>query len=214
MARQIIEPHFGDRIVYAYRMTHIDNIPYILNKGFVLPYSDEASSNYVNIGDKNVIAKRKERNVQGYILSEFIPFYFGPRSPMLYVLQCGGNGVKIQSPENIVYCVVKISDLINQNVDCMFTDGHALDVLSTYFPAIELPNINKYISIDDVYEKFWRDEESDIDLKRRKEAELLVRGSLPPTLIAGLIVFNEETKRRLLGQGVTKKIMVYPTFYF
>ena len=44
---------------------------------------------------------------------------------MLYVIQHGYNGVKQVEPENIVYCVIKLDDLINNDIDCIFTDGRA-----------------------------------------------------------------------------------------
>lgn len=214
MARQLIRPCWGKTIVYAYRMTHIDNIPYILEKGFVLPTSPDASPTYVSIGDVSVIAKRREENVLGITLSNFIPSYFGPRSPMLYVIQCGGNGVERRKPEEIVYCVVKIEDLIGINVNGLFTDGHALDVLSTFYPCSELANVNSYVRMEDVYEMYWKNDEGDLDLKRRKEAELLIEDCLPPELIAGLIVYNEATKSKLENMGVKRRIIVVPTFYF
>lgn len=214
MARQLIQPCWGNTIAYAYRMTHIDNVPYILDKGFVLPTSPEASPNYVNIGDLSVIAKRKEKNEQGYRLSNYIPFYFGPRSPMLYVIQCGGNGVRRRRPEEIVYCVIKIDALITSNIQGVFTDGHALDVLSKFYPSSELVNLNKHVRVEDVYEMYWKDDESDLDLKRRKEAELLIEDHLSPDLIAGLVVYNEDAKNRLNNLGVKKKIIVVQTFYF
>ena len=99
-------------LIYAVRITHIDNIPYIERCGLVRADSSLKDPAFVTIGDKQVIAVRASRDVKGYSLNEYIPFYLGPRSPMLYVIQHGYNGVTRVDAENIVYCVIRIDDLI------------------------------------------------------------------------------------------------------
>lgn len=201
------------RIQYGFRITHIDNIPYIENTGFVLASSLLASASYKPIGDKNVIDKRKT-TIDGIDLTQYIPFYFGPRSIMLYVIQHGYNGVEKQLPENVVYCVVKIEDIIKNKVQCIFSDGHALSAFTKFYGSNQLSNLNEIISFDDVYAKYWNSEE-DLDLKRRKEAELLVKEKLPREFICGYIVYNESAKLKLLGFGIdSRRVVVKPEFYF
>lgn len=201
------------KIQYGFRITHIDNIPYIANTGFVLPTSSQANTSYKSIGDKNVIDKRRT-TVGGINLEEYIPFYLGPRSIMLFVIQHGYNGVEMQSPEDVVYCVVKIEDLIKNNIQCIFSDGHALSVLTRFYTSDELPYLNEKVSFKDVYAKYWNNED-DLDLKRRKEAELLVKEKLSKELICGYIVYNESAKLKLLGFGIdSRKVIVKPEFYF
>ena len=157
---------------------------------------------------------RCERIVNGYQLSDFMPFYFGPRSPMLYVIQHGFNGVRRVEPEDIIYCVVRIDDLIRSNMDCIFTDGHALSSLTRYYKKENLHKLDSIVSYSDVYSTQWNSE-TDIDLKRRKEAELLVNGDLSARYIRGFVVYNEKAKGRLLNMGVSDaKIAVRPWYYF
>lgn len=200
-------------INYAFRIVHIDNIPYIEDVGFVLPSSPFASENYKPIGDSIVIEKRKLKP-NGVDLIQYIPFYLGPRSVMLYVIQNGYNGVIKQNPENIVYCVVKIKDLIVNNITCKFTDGHALSAITQFYTQEQLPLLNELVSYDDVYTQNWKNDD-DTDLKRRKEAELLIFAELPSTYICGYVVYNEEAKTKLMTFGVEeKRIVVKPDYYF
>ena len=92
-------------------MTHIENIPHILAQGFVHKDSLLASSSYVAIGDQSLINARNQKKVAGRTISEYIPFYFGPRSPMLYRIQTGYN-VTQRHPQEIVYCVLKLETII------------------------------------------------------------------------------------------------------
>ncbi|MDE6416545.1 MAG: DUF4433 domain-containing protein [Duncaniella sp.] len=89
-------------IRYAFRITHIDNIHHILRFGIVRASSPMRSTEFVSIGDSQVIDIRKELVFNNVRISECVPFYFGPRSPMLYVIQHGYNGVRRQEPEDIV----------------------------------------------------------------------------------------------------------------
>lgn len=199
---------------YAFRITHIDNIPYIEKNGLVKADSPLRNPRYVNIGDSQVILKRGQRVIKGYRLSDFIPFYLGPRSPMLYVIQHGYNGVKRVNAEHIVYCVIKLEDIINYNIDCVFTDGHALSVLTTYYEKKDLRRINEIVNYDDVYSSVWNSEE-DLDLKRRKEAELLVGVDLMPQYIKGYVVYNDNAKLRLIHSGIEEsRIVVSPGYFF
>ena len=66
----------------------------------------------------------------------------------------------------------------------------------------------------DVYAHRW-DDEDDLDLKRRKEAELLLKNDLPEQYIKGFVVDNEEARQKLISIGVDKKkVVVRPTYYF
>ena len=57
-------------------MIHIQNIPHILQEGFVHPASMRASRHYVSIGDAAVILKRNNRFIdQVHRISDYIPFY-------------------------------------------------------------------------------------------------------------------------------------------
>lgn len=201
-------------IRFAFRITHIDNIPHIVRCGIVRADSPLRDSNYVSIGDSRVIQSRGERLVKGHKLNEYIPFYFGPRSPMLYVIQHGYNGVQRVEPEKIVYCVVRLDDIISNRIDCVFTDGHALSALTSFYEAEKLSQINEIIKYNDVYSSRW-DIEDDIDLKRRKEAELLIKSDLPAQFIRGFVVYNNIAKQKLMELGLDNNmIVVSPGYYF
>ena len=204
----------GKILKYALRITHIDNISHIVQYGLVRENSPHRDEHFVSIGDQQIIKLRGEMNVKGYRISNYIPFYLGPRSPMLYVIQHGYNGVQRVEPEKIVYCVIRLDDIVNNDVDCIFTDGHALSVLTLFYTRDKLPLINDIVNYDDVYSTQWNSED-DIDLKRRKEAELLVENDLPNSFIRGYVVYNEIAKQKLVELGIeSTKIVISPSYYF
>lgn len=204
----------ANQLKYAFRLTHIDNIPHIERCGLVRANSPLRDPNFVSIGDRQVIGIRASRDAKGYHLNEYVPFYLGPRSPMLYVIQHGYNGVTHVEAENIVYCVIRLDDLIHNNVECVFTDGHALSAFTSFYQKNMLPRIDEIVKYDDVFSSQWNIEE-DLDLKRRKEAELLVKQDLPAQYVRGYVVYNESAKQRLINSGVAhEKIVAVPGYYF
>lgn len=55
----------------------------------------------------------------------------------------------------------------------------------------------------------------DVDAKRKKEAELLVKTDLPPEYICGYVVYDEATKNKLIHLGINDNmIVVKPDYYF
>lgn len=202
------------QLEYAFRLVHIKNIPHILDVGFVLPCSPKASDNYIQIGDSIVIAKRNSLPNNGRVdLQQYIPFYFGPRSPMLYVIQKGHNGVTCFHPSALVYCIVRLSDIREQDIDCIFTDGHAFSAITRYYSKVDLERIDEIINKEDVYAKFWNVED-DLDLKRRKEAELLIKTELPAKYIRGFVVYNNEAREQLINYGIDASMIVIKDSYY
>ena len=92
--------------IYLFRMTHIANIPHILQYGITHSTSPNANPDFISIGDRSVISTRNDFLLgNGRRLGDYIPFYFGYRTPMLYVIQHGYNMVEPTPHGKIVYLV-------------------------------------------------------------------------------------------------------------
>lgn len=200
---------------YLYRMTHIENIPHVLQYGITHRNSQSANSSFVPIGDNSLINRRNTHILNnGTVLGDYIPFYFGTRSPTLYVIQRGFNGVIKTNPENIIYCVTSIAKVIDSEINFMFTDGHAIDSFSTEYSKAQIENIDSILDYNAINANVWIDE-NDLDKKRRKEAEFLLSQDLPTNYILGYICYNESAKSKLLEYGIDEsKIVVKPNCYF
>ena len=104
--------------------------------------------------------------------------------------------------------------LISNNIDCIFTDGHALSFLTLFYSKDKLSRINEIVKFDDVYSSQWNSDE-DLDLKRRKEAELLIKNDLPVQFLRGFVVYNNRAKDIMIDKGVAENmIAVMPGYYF
>lgn len=200
---------------YLFRMTHVDNIPHVLLHGITHAQSANANHGYVPIGDSSLISTRSSFVLaNGKNLGDYIPFYFGVRTPMLYVMQKGFNWVAPTAPQDIVYCVSSVQKILDHQLDFVFTDGHAVDGFTTQYNKGDLSKIDELIDWQAVHAKFWKSE-TDLDLKRRKEAEFLVLQDVPLGAILGYIVYNEEAKNKLMQWGVPdQQVHIKSQYYF
>lgn len=201
-------------IKYVFRMTHIHNMPHILQEGFVHSDSPRASKDYIPIGDRTLIETRGKKLIMNRPINGYIPFYFGFRSPMLYVIQNGFNGVTKREPQEIIYCVLRLDDIIASGLRFVFTDGHANDSLTNVFEADRINDLDVIVRAEDVYAQFWSSDE-DTDLKRRKDAEFLFLDEVPASLISGYVVYNQDAKQNLMAMGISpEKVVVKPEYYY
>ena len=196
-------------------MTHIENIPHILQYGITHSTSANANRNFVPIGDSSLIATRNDFLLNnGRLLGEYIPFYFGYRTPMLYVVQNGFNMVAPTPAEKIVYCVSSVQKIIDLQLDFIFTDGHAVDGFSSQYTFTDIDNIDTILDKNAIKARYWRSE-NDLDLKRRKEAEFLVLGDIIKNAILGFLTYNENAKNRVINFGANAaNVHIKPEFYF
>jgi len=201
--------------IRLFRMIHISNVAHILKYGLTLSNSENANKNYIPIGDNSIINVRDNIIVpNGKKLSEFIPFYFGVRMPMLYVVQKGFNSVSNQNPQDIVYCVTNICKINQIKLPFLFTDGHAVNKLSKFFTKKDISVLEKILDFEAIKTKYWKND-NNLDLKRRKEAEFLVAQDIPISVILGWVVYNQKAEDRLLKLGITKdKIAIKENYYF
>lgn len=205
--------------VYLYRLIHIDNLEFILaEQELRCANHPDKDPNYTGIGDSNLIKKRGTKNIPlspGGTFKDYVAFYFGPRSPMLYEIKNGYNGVKKRNQQEIIYLVTSVKTVKKYNCDFVFYDGHAYNILSNcYNDMQDLENIDWQT----IKAKSWYNREGDMDKKRRKQAEFLIHKSFPWSAIKGICTVNNSAKQKveqiLQSKNISRKVIVKKTFYY
>jgi hypothetical protein len=79
-----------------YHITHVDNLPAIVNEGALLSDAEMIArgGTMAGIGMSNIKQRRLRLPVgcnPGTNVGDYVPFYFCPRSIMLYVIHCGNH---------------------------------------------------------------------------------------------------------------------------
>ena len=115
-----------------------------MTHGLVSGLSSKADPDFVKIGDNTLIDYREDLKIPvipGGRFSEYIPFYFGPRSPMLYQIATGFDGVQKFPQEEIIYIVSRMDIIKKEGLVFVFTDGHARATITSFFNIDELDKL-------------------------------------------------------------------------
>src|SRR4051794_38888069 len=121
-------PTLGPESAYIFRITHVDNVPWILRKGIHCRSSQSFDPKFVSIGSAELIRKRTTRAVPilpGGSLSDYVPFYFTPWSKMSYNIKTGYAGITKRDNHEIVILVSSLRKLIQREIPFVFTNYHA-----------------------------------------------------------------------------------------
>jgi hypothetical protein len=175
-----------------YRITHHENLPWILKHGLCCKSHEVQDSCFVTIGNTEIISRRDSRPVKigpGGVLSDYVPFYFAPHSMMLF--QIHTNQVKgcTASQKDIVFLVSSLQILKQQRVPFLFTDGHALMENTRYYEASTDLSALDWGTIKS---KDFRKRMDDFDRSRRYQAECLVHRNVHLGAILGIACFDSN----------------------
>lgn len=203
----------GGRIVLTlpklrglYYITHIDNVPSILQRGILSHAEIERQSIHCNkVYDENIVLKRKERTLQdGRSLWEFANLYFQPRNPVLYRLL-------IPDFRSQNFAIIGVKWTLMKRNDIFIADGNAASAETKIYRKSDIKDIKSIISAKDI--EFWNINDGS---KRKIMAECLVPGSVDPEYISEVYVSDYEVAEKLKKIVKTKNISIIPdpTLFF
>jgi hypothetical protein len=194
--------------IWLYRITHIANLEHDLLHGLHIAKSSNGNPHYLQIGDSSLITYRKEiaaPDPPGGTLSDFIPFYFGPRSPMLFQIASGWEDIRKYPQEEIIYYISSLNLIKSAGLEYFFTDGHARSRTSTaYTNDADLEKLDW----DVIYSSIWKSDESDLRRKEKKQSEFFVKKYVPFDCIQHIGVYNKNAEQKVLSLSRTHQIVV------
>ncbi len=134
---------------------------------------------------------------------------------MLYVAQHGGNFVeKATSAEKIIYLACSLRKIVSNGIDFFFTDGHATDMLTTFYDKTKVNELVNIIDWTAIKSSYWGGMEN-LNLKRKKQAEILISGDLSSDYIIGFGCYNEDARNILISKEIDDdKVKVIPQAYY
>lgn len=198
-------------------ITNVGNLPAILQLGGLwsnnhLPAGAPAP---ISSAHANIQARRAGTVVPcgpGGSLHDYVPFYFGERSPMLYANHTGFAGSGGQRP--LIYLVSDVQRVVQGGCQWVFTDGHAemLRGLTRAHNSIAALQGLDWVAIR---ARFWG---ADAETKRKKQAEFLVYRFFPWTLVSEIVVLDAAMQAQvhgiLAGQTHAPAVTVTPSWYY
>jgi hypothetical protein len=179
-----------------YHITHAGNLPAIIEHGGL--WSDLQCQKRNVRGTQIGYAHIKQRRMQyvvpkdpGGPLGDYVPFYFAPRSPMLYTISRGNVAGYQDGQQPVLHLVstVERATEFHPSLRWLFTDGHAVISLSHYYD--QTADLDE-IDWDIMGKRFWADTPEDGDRERRRQAEFLVHQFFPWQLINRIGVMAQK----------------------
>jgi hypothetical protein len=201
-----------------FRITHVDNLPWILDNGLHARNGEKFDPGYRNIGNPDLIEKRSKRSVKvppGGTLSDYVPFYFTPYSIMLYNIKTGYGGVKQVPNSEILILVSSLRRVAARGIPFAFTNQHAYPAMAEYFTDLErLDSVDWTL----LQRRDFKHDPDDPGKKERYQAEALIWKYVPLDALQGVCCYEPEVKGQVEAQvrqrGLDLKVGVQPNWYF
>ncbi len=175
---------------------------------------------YKIIHDVNIQSQRSVTQIplgpKGTI-HDYIPFYLGPRSPMLFQLHTGRVQGYDEGQEPLIYLVSSAKTVQNSQAKFVFSDGQGIARYTEWFDD---PSYLDGLDWEAIYSIYWASTTSDMDRQRKKQAEFLVYKFCPWDIIKSIVVLNSKVKSKVEGilsqydDSMNRKIKVDTTLYY
>ncbi|GAA3813858.1 toxin-antitoxin system toxin DarT [Streptomyces coacervatus] len=188
----------GERRLFHF--THVRHLPDILSDKQMV--SDNVMQGRggvpVECGDRDVKAERRTRRitVPPYgCPADYVPFYFAPRSPMLYVISRGGVSTYQEGQAPLVYLVTSVDAVQASGRPYVFSDGNCANEITRHFTDLSMmPSV---VDWEIIGARYWANTVDDGDRMRRRMAELLVHEHLPVTALHEAAAYDHDHAERV-----------------
>ena len=201
-----------------FRITHVNNVPWLLANGLHCQNSPMRDPDFVPIGSAELIAKRSHRVVKcgpGGTLGDYVPFYFTPYSIMMLNIKTGRGGAIRRDNAEIVVLTSSIHRLVDLGIPFVFFDGHAYMEESTAYDSVD--DLNK-IDWPLLRSRDFAYDPDDPGKKGRYQAEALIYQHLPASALLGIACYNQQVADNVANlvaaQGLQLPVKAMPGWYF
>jgi hypothetical protein len=211
-------PNLNPEKALIWRITHRQNLLWILENGLHAGNSPVSSDTWINIGNADLINRRATRAVPlspGGVLNDYVPFYFTPFSPMMYNIHTGRGGVRQVANDDIVILVSSLYKVAELGLPFLFTDRHAYPPMATYY--------NKLSKLDAIdwsmlQQRDFQHDPFNPEKIESYQAEALIYQHMPIQALMGAICYTERARQELQQQAgrlrVALNIHCKPNWYF
>lgn len=202
--------------------THLDNLAAVVRHGLLSDVRARASL-VAEVGDKGIKESRRRKVVpvrHGGTVADYVPFYFAPRSPMMYRIACdhrdSTDGRYGDGDRPLLYLVATVGSIVNHGLTWVATDGNAATATTEF--TSDLGRLDEMVDWPLMVEERWNNIPEDPDRQRRRMAEFLVRDQVPFTALHQIGAFDETHASAaaavLSGTHLADRVLVRRNWYY
>ena len=188
---------------FLYNITHIDNIPYIIQNG-IMSFDDIKHMSHHSIAMNDVQLRRDSVLIPGGDrLHSYANLYFTFHNPMLYKRQ--------NIAEDL--CILAFSCDVLDIKDCVVSDRNAAANLAKFYSAEEgIRNLD----FDKIFAQFWihDDPYEQSNHKAIKCAEILVPHCIPYDYVVAACVVSHNAEQRLRNAGFDREVSINAKVFY
>lgn len=203
---------------WLYHFTHTDNLPGIISDGLI---ADGRRPAMVTECAEPAIKQRRREIVvpidPGGMVADYVPFYFAPRSPMLYRIHRGGVESYQRGQHELIYLLTKPSEIDSLNLPWVATDRNA--ALEPGRFAASITALEEHIDWAVMRAQLWKNTVDDGSRMQRRMAEFLVYQRVPWNAITYIATCSTavatDVKTTLTSmEAHSPGMLVRPKWYF
>ncbi len=186
-----------------YYITHVDNLPSILQRGILAHrVVEESGIPYTPIYDKSIVSNRQKRTTpDGRSLWDFANLYFQVRNPMLYRI--------LHEKRDSDIAVIGVRPLVLKEPQGFVALGNAASGATEILPTSD--GLSRITEIwDEISSDWWNAVDGS---KRKIMAEYLAPNCIAPEHIHSLFVSSHAVADKLKAQALPRTVPVVPEPY-
>lgn len=204
---------------YLYHFTHVRNLPGVVEQGLLSDAAcKESGATQVEIGSSEIKARRLARAVPiepGGCIGDYVPFYFAPRSPMMFTL--GHNNYEYRGGfDEVIYLVTTLERVLERGLRGVVSDRNAAQALASFVAADA--DLDAHVDWPLMAQRQWGRISADPERPDRRMAECLVHGRVPWEAITGIAARTADTAdeaARVVGpSGMARASVVVRTGWY
>lgn len=202
-----------------FRITHVANLPWLLRHGLHAAQGQITDPDFVAIGNPDLIDKRTRRAVTlppGGMLSDFVPFYFTPKSPMLLNIKTGYRGITKRPNEDIAVLISSCQHMAAQRVTVLYTDRHAYSLTAEW--TADANDLATMLDWNILRRHDFARDDAYPDKMERYQAEALAYRHVPPAALLGIGCVSDPVRlaieQVIRTSGAALQVFSRPGWYF
>jgi hypothetical protein len=203
-----------------YHITHLGNLPLIFEQNGLWCDSERLTRNLnvTGIAHQHIKDRRAKKRVPVAAtgaVADYVPFYFGPRSPMLCAIHHGKVEGCEGGQQRVLHLVSNVEAAMALDTPWCFTDGQAeMGPTLFYDDWAEKDRVDWQL----MQATWWNDTAEFPDRSRRRQAEFLVHRFFPWSAIEFVGVYDKaiavEVEAVLEAATHRPTIRVQPDWYY